>query len=128
MPPQNRRFCANQNLPHYSAPDRHLASVVQEYLMLSQQDIPSTTAANRLDEILALAETDPVLHRRLVAIDEAVCRRQNLLTCLQQEQYRDTLAHVGEFIDLDSFKHFEDTQAWRTEERCLRDRIDSLQS
>ncbi|MEL6381941.1 MAG: hypothetical protein AAFQ89_05610 [Cyanobacteria bacterium J06626_18] len=126
MPPQDRRFCPDQNLPQYL--DTHLTSVVQEYANLTKQDILSTTAAGRIDEILSLAEVDPALNQKLVAVDQAACCRQNLLTCLQRDRYRNTLANVSEFIDLSSFRLDEDTKAWRVEQTCLRQRIDSLKS
>ncbi len=125
MPPQKPRFCQDQSLSQSSS--SHLAATVQEYATLSRQAAPSQTAVSRIDEILRRAETDAVLNQHLIAVDQAICCRQNLLTYQQQEHYRNTLARMSEFVDLDSFRRHQDIEAWKAELRCLRHRIDLLQ-
>ena len=126
MPPQDRRFCKDKNLP--KCLDASIEGIVQEYATLTVSEALSEAAANRMDEILTLAEADPRLNKLLSMIDESICHRQGLLDTVQQKRYRDALAYIKEFVAFDGFKDCSDEGTWQTERMCLRSRIDLLQS
>lgn len=125
MPPQHRRFFEDKNLP--ACRDISIEEIVQEYTLLSLTEAPSEAVANRIDEILTLAIANPALNERLLAVDEAICQQQGLLDEGLNKQYGNALAHLQEFVDLDSLKNSEAGKVWQTEVQRLRNRIDLLQ-
>ena len=124
MPSQERRFFAKRSLPKRKA--MPIEAIVQEYVLLSLNTAPSEIVANRIDEILTLAIADSALNDCLSAIDEAIGQQQGLLDEDRRNKYGNALAHLREFIVIDSLESRETGNIWQNEAQRLRDRIDLL--